>query len=192
MSVCCICCVLSGRGLCDGPIPRPEKSYQLRMSLCVIQKPQELGGPARRWAVASESERQLITKHNKAVVKGLYSRFNCPPPPPQRRIALPPWTDYWPDRRAILNLELRNQPNSLHIGPNLGLQTRGLSQYFSLPDPTIWNPLLDLISLKMYTLIHISHKQNHTNKQISNWICFILSLIGFKTSNEKLQKYYQR
>ena len=27
MSVCCECCVLSGRGLCDGPISRPEESY---------------------------------------------------------------------------------------------------------------------------------------------------------------------
>jgi hypothetical protein len=23
------CCVLSGRGLCDGPIPRPEEPYRL-------------------------------------------------------------------------------------------------------------------------------------------------------------------
>jgi hypothetical protein len=27
MSVCCECCVLSGRGLCDGLITRPEESY---------------------------------------------------------------------------------------------------------------------------------------------------------------------
>jgi len=27
MSVSCECCVSSGRGLCDGPIPRPEESY---------------------------------------------------------------------------------------------------------------------------------------------------------------------
>ena len=27
MSVCCECCVLSGRGLYDGPITRPEGSY---------------------------------------------------------------------------------------------------------------------------------------------------------------------
>jgi hypothetical protein len=29
MSVSCECCVSSGRGLCDGPIPRPEESYVL-------------------------------------------------------------------------------------------------------------------------------------------------------------------
>ena len=33
MDVCCECCVLSGRGLCDGPIPCPEESYRL---WCVI------------------------------------------------------------------------------------------------------------------------------------------------------------
>jgi hypothetical protein len=29
MSVSCECCVLSGRGLCDGLVPRPEESYQM-------------------------------------------------------------------------------------------------------------------------------------------------------------------
>ena len=29
MFVCCACCVLSGRGLCDGLITRPEESYRL-------------------------------------------------------------------------------------------------------------------------------------------------------------------
>jgi hypothetical protein len=29
MDVCCECCVLSGRGLCDRPITRPEESYRL-------------------------------------------------------------------------------------------------------------------------------------------------------------------
>jgi hypothetical protein len=29
MFVSCECCVLSGTGLCDGPIPRPEESYRL-------------------------------------------------------------------------------------------------------------------------------------------------------------------
>jgi hypothetical protein len=35
MFVCCECCVFSGRGLCDGPIPRPEESYRLwRVIVC--------------------------------------------------------------------------------------------------------------------------------------------------------------
>jgi len=33
MAVCCECCVLSGRGLCDGLITRPEESYRL---WCVV------------------------------------------------------------------------------------------------------------------------------------------------------------
>jgi hypothetical protein len=33
MSVCCECCVLSGRGLCDELITRPEESYRLK---CVV------------------------------------------------------------------------------------------------------------------------------------------------------------
>ena len=33
--ICCECCVLSGRGLCDGLIIRPEESYRLwRVVVC--------------------------------------------------------------------------------------------------------------------------------------------------------------
>jgi hypothetical protein len=42
--VCCECCMLSGRGLCDGLITRPEESYRLCASLCVIKKPRKRGG----------------------------------------------------------------------------------------------------------------------------------------------------
>jgi len=35
MFVCCECCVLSGRSLCDGLIIRPEESYRLwRVDVC--------------------------------------------------------------------------------------------------------------------------------------------------------------
>jgi len=34
MDVCCECCVLSGRGLCDGLITRPEESYRLWRVVC--------------------------------------------------------------------------------------------------------------------------------------------------------------
>jgi hypothetical protein len=33
MSVSCDCCVLSGKGVCDGPIIRPEKSFRM---WCII------------------------------------------------------------------------------------------------------------------------------------------------------------
>jgi hypothetical protein len=36
MAVChCECCVLSGRGLCDGPITRPEESYCVCVCVCM-------------------------------------------------------------------------------------------------------------------------------------------------------------
>jgi len=38
MLVSCGCCVLSGRGLCDGLITRPEESYRL---WCVVVCDQE-------------------------------------------------------------------------------------------------------------------------------------------------------
>ena len=34
MSVCCERCVLSGRGLCDGPITRPENHTECGVSVC--------------------------------------------------------------------------------------------------------------------------------------------------------------
>jgi len=36
MFFCCECCVLSGRGLCDELITRPEESTDCGASLCVI------------------------------------------------------------------------------------------------------------------------------------------------------------
>jgi hypothetical protein len=42
MSLVCVC--VSGRGLCDGLITRPEESYRMCrviVSLCVISKPQK-------------------------------------------------------------------------------------------------------------------------------------------------------
>jgi hypothetical protein len=51
MDVCCECCVLSGRGLCDGLITRPEESYRLwRVTVC-DQKPRKREAKARCWAV---------------------------------------------------------------------------------------------------------------------------------------------
>ena len=45
-SVCCECCVLSGRGLCDGLITRPEESYRL---WCVVVCDLETSWMKRPW-----------------------------------------------------------------------------------------------------------------------------------------------
>jgi len=45
MSVCCECCVLSGRGLCDGLITRPEESYQLWCVVVCDLEPSRMGRP---------------------------------------------------------------------------------------------------------------------------------------------------
>ena len=42
MSVCCECCVLSVRGLCDELITRPEESYRLWCVVCDTETTQIL------------------------------------------------------------------------------------------------------------------------------------------------------
>jgi hypothetical protein len=55
MFVCCVCCVLSGRGLCDELITRTEESYRRwSVFVCVIKKPRERGGHSPRWAAEPE------------------------------------------------------------------------------------------------------------------------------------------
>jgi len=44
MSVSCKCCVLLGRGLCDGPITRPEKSYPCGASERALEISKMRGG----------------------------------------------------------------------------------------------------------------------------------------------------
>jgi hypothetical protein len=65
MDICesCESCVLSGRGLCDGPIPRPEKCYQL---CCVTVCDSETSRMRRPWPVLGCSTREKINmeKHN--------------------------------------------------------------------------------------------------------------------------------
>jgi hypothetical protein len=52
MSVCCECCVLSGRGLCDELITRPEESYRLQ---CVVVCDLETSRMRRPWTALGRS-----------------------------------------------------------------------------------------------------------------------------------------
>ena len=52
MSVCCKCCVLSGRGICDELITRPEESYRL---WCVVVCDLETSWMRRPWPALGRS-----------------------------------------------------------------------------------------------------------------------------------------
>jgi len=52
MDVCCECCVLSGRGLCDELITRPEESYRL---WCVVVCDLETSWMRRPWPALGRS-----------------------------------------------------------------------------------------------------------------------------------------
>ena len=59
MFVCCECCLLSGRGLCDGLITRPEESYRLWcVVVCDLEKTSKIEEAiARDWAVSATEKK---------------------------------------------------------------------------------------------------------------------------------------
>jgi len=52
MLICCECCVMSGRGLCDELITRPEESYRL---WCVVVCDLETSKMRRPWPALGRS-----------------------------------------------------------------------------------------------------------------------------------------
>jgi hypothetical protein len=60
MFFCCVCCVLSGRGLCEELITRPEDYTDCDAPLCVIKKPRERGGHSPRWAAEPEELKTFV------------------------------------------------------------------------------------------------------------------------------------
>jgi hypothetical protein len=60
-SVCCECCVLSGRSLCDKPITRPEKSYRL---WCVVMCDLETSKMRKPWPTGRMSRPKKKKKKN--------------------------------------------------------------------------------------------------------------------------------
>jgi hypothetical protein len=58
MFVCCVCCVLSGRGLCDELITRQDESYRL---WCVVLCDEKTSWTRRpQPALAAEPEKIII------------------------------------------------------------------------------------------------------------------------------------
>jgi len=69
--VCCECCVLSGRGLCDDLIPRPEESYRL---WCVVVCDLEISRMRMPWPALDRSATAVTTALLRA--KRWYSSLN--------------------------------------------------------------------------------------------------------------------
>jgi len=62
MSVCCECCVLSGRGLCDELITRPEKSYRLWCVVVCDLETSKWGSHGPRCAAAPQKRKEKKRK----------------------------------------------------------------------------------------------------------------------------------
>jgi hypothetical protein len=60
MSVSCECCVMSGRGLCDELVPRPEESYRLWrvLNVCDHETSTKRGGPGQNKAVEQKKKKK--------------------------------------------------------------------------------------------------------------------------------------
>jgi len=65
MSVCCECCVLSGRGLCDALITRPEESYRL---WCVVVCDLDTSRMKRPWpALGRSATGKVMERENRRI-----------------------------------------------------------------------------------------------------------------------------
>jgi hypothetical protein len=66
MSVSCECCVLSGRGLCDELVTRPEESYRLWCvsTVCDHETSTKWGGPGPYRAVEPFKKKKKVVTMN--------------------------------------------------------------------------------------------------------------------------------
>jgi len=58
--VCCECCILSGRGICDELITRPEESYRLWCVVMCDLETSRMRRPWPLWAAAPEKKMQYL------------------------------------------------------------------------------------------------------------------------------------
>jgi len=60
MFVCCECFVLPGRGLCEGLITRPEKSYRLWCVVLCGPETSWMRGPWPHWGLSRTKQTNIL------------------------------------------------------------------------------------------------------------------------------------
>ena len=70
--VCCECCVLSGRGLCDELITRPEESYRLCCVVVCDVETSRIGAPYTEWGKITSLNFKVNNKKTIWVTKILF------------------------------------------------------------------------------------------------------------------------
>jgi hypothetical protein len=73
MFVCCERCVLSGRGLCDGLITRPEESYRLCRVIVLSRNLKNEEAKTRKWVV--KASKSTTTTQGRATSSMVIRRF---------------------------------------------------------------------------------------------------------------------
>jgi hypothetical protein len=63
MDVCLLCCVLSGRGLCDELITGPEESYRLWCVTCDLETSRMRSWPTGGYRAKNKQRQCIIIRH---------------------------------------------------------------------------------------------------------------------------------
>jgi hypothetical protein len=73
MSVCCDCCIFSGRDLCDGLITRVEEFY--RVCLCVWSRNIVNEEALAHWGLLHQKQKECIWVFHLGILKNIFSYF---------------------------------------------------------------------------------------------------------------------
>ena len=102
MFVCCECCVLSGRGLCDELITRPEESYRL---WCVVVCDLETSRMRRPWpALGRSASGEKKINSNRLILKNKLIRMTA-----RKSLSIPFLTLFLPFHLVKLILFIRTR-----------------------------------------------------------------------------------
>ena len=160
MFVCSECCVLSGRGLCDEPITRPEESYRhWYVVVCDPEKSHEWGGNSPHWAAEAQWKKCVcVLKHPLSFVVSVSRDMLL-------SIILNSlwWLLTYIARRAYLLSKTKSDSKNftVHWNPSQGITNRC--------DNVQWNLFLCKSTLHVSGGTHAHHQEYNFNCINSHW-----------------------